>query len=90
MRGEPSPAGPQRVARVVLRWEAAHAGAYEILTSPDGTDWTTAATVPDSQGGTESVRLDAPGTRYVRMQGLGRATQFGYSLYELEVHPAAP
>ncbi|MGH2945080.1 MAG: beta-N-acetylglucosaminidase domain-containing protein [Solirubrobacteraceae bacterium] len=83
-------ANPQRVGRVVLRWETAHASRYEILTSPDGTRWTTAATVPVSQGGTESLRLDAPDTRYVRMHGLGRATQFGYSLYELEVYPVAP
>lgn len=82
-------AEPQRVGMVTLRWEAAHASAYEIRTSPDGEHWTTAATVTDSHGGTESVRLDAPGARFVRMQGLGRASGFGYSVYEFEVHPVA-
>jgi hyaluronoglucosaminidase len=38
---------------------------------------------------TVSLRLDAPGTRYVRLHGLGRATQLGYSVYELEVYPVA-
>jgi hyaluronoglucosaminidase len=83
-------AQPQRVGRVVLRWEAAHASAYEIRTSPDGVTWTIAATVRDSKGGVETVRLDAPNARFVRMQGLGRATSFGYSLYEFEVYPVAP
>lgn len=80
-------AAPQRVGRVVLTWEAAHASAYEIRTSADGVTWTTAASVSDSKGGTETVRLDAPGTRYVRMQGLSRATGFGYSVYEFEIYP---
>ncbi|MFI1393676.1 beta-N-acetylglucosaminidase domain-containing protein [Streptomyces sp. NPDC020681] len=55
----------------------------------DGEHWTTAATVTDSPGGTESVRLDAPGTRFVRMQGLGRASGFGCSVYEFEVNAVA-
>ncbi|MGP3923011.1 beta-N-acetylglucosaminidase domain-containing protein [Streptomyces sp. 8N616] len=83
-------ATPQRVGRVTLRWEAAHAAAYEILTSPDGENWDTAATVTDSRGGTETVRLDAPDTRFVRMRGLARATGFGYSIHEFEAYPVAP
>ncbi|MGP3979714.1 beta-N-acetylglucosaminidase domain-containing protein [Streptomyces sp. KR80] len=79
----------EHVSKAVLRWEAAHAAAYEILTSPDGVHWTTSATVSESKGGTESLRLDAPGTRFVRMRGLTRATQFGYSIYEFELYGSA-
>jgi len=82
-------AQPHRVGKVVLRWEAAHASSYEILTSADGITSTTSATESASEGGTESIRLDAADTRYVRMRGLTRATGFGYSVYEFEVYPVA-
>jgi hyaluronoglucosaminidase len=74
---------------VEVSWEAAHARAYEIRVSADGVAWTTAATVSDGDGGVDVLRLDAPGTRFVRLQGLTRATQFGYSVYELEVFAVA-
>jgi hyaluronoglucosaminidase len=81
---------PQRIGKVVLRWEAAHATAYQIQTSTDGSTWTTAATVSNSPGGTETVWLDQPTTaKYLRMQGVSRATQFGYSVYEFQAYPVA-
>ncbi|GGO80986.1 beta-N-acetylglucosaminidase domain-containing protein [Wenjunlia tyrosinilytica] len=75
-----------RIGRVVLRWQDAHASSYEIRTSPDGRTWTTAATVRQGRGGTESVRMDAPGTRFVRVQGKQRATRYGYSLYSVQAY----
>ena len=77
------------IGKVVLRWEAAHASAYEIQTSTDGTTWTTAATVTGSQGGTETVWIDQADVRYLRMQGVSRASTFGYSIYEMQVYPVA-
>ncbi|HJP74758.1 MAG TPA: beta-N-acetylglucosaminidase domain-containing protein [Pseudonocardiaceae bacterium] len=83
-------ASPQRIGKVVVRWEAAHATAYQLQTSTDGTTWTTAATVTNSPGGTETVWLDQPvSAQYLRMQGVSRATQFGYSIYELQAYPVA-
>jgi hyaluronoglucosaminidase len=73
-----------RLGKVVLRWEAAYGRAYQIQVSDDATTWTTAAEVTDGDGGTDTVWLDAS-ARYVRLQGVDRATQYGYSLYELEV-----
>ncbi|MFE0100329.1 beta-N-acetylglucosaminidase domain-containing protein [Streptomyces sp. NPDC059009] len=74
-----------RVGQVILRWQDAYATSYRIQTSADGRTWRTAATVRDSKGGRESVRMDAPGTRYVRVQGVKRATRYGYSLWSVEV-----
>ncbi|GAB3646120.1 discoidin domain-containing protein [Glycomyces tarimensis] len=71
--------------RVELVWEAAHASAYEIQVSTNGSDWSTAYSTEDGQGGAETVALDAPG-RYVRMMGLERATDYGYSLWSFEVY----
>ncbi|HTI23953.1 MAG TPA: beta-N-acetylglucosaminidase domain-containing protein [Kutzneria sp.] len=78
----------QQVGKVVVQWELAHANAYQIQTSPDGTTWTTAATVADSQGGVETVWLDQNDVRYLRMQGVSRSTRFGYSIFEFRVYPA--
>ncbi|WP_328889018.1 beta-N-acetylglucosaminidase domain-containing protein [Streptomyces sp. NBC_00316] len=82
-------AEPARIGQVVLRWQDAYASRYRIQVSADGRNWRTAATVRDGKGGLESVRMDAPGTRFVRIQGDGRATEFGYSLWSVEAYAVA-
>jgi hyaluronoglucosaminidase len=78
---------PARVGKVVLHWQDAYAAGYRIETSTDGVTWRTAATVTDGSGGTESVWLDSPApTRFLRMQGVRRATRYGYSLYGIEAY----
>ncbi|GLY97824.1 penicillin acylase family protein [Actinoplanes sp. NBRC 103695] len=74
------------VARVLIRWEAAYASAYRVETSPDGTTWTTAATVTGANGGLDTVTFPARSARYLRVFGQTRATSYGFSLYELEVY----
>ncbi|WP_406204335.1 beta-N-acetylglucosaminidase domain-containing protein [Kitasatospora sp. NBC_01560] len=77
----------------VLHWQAAYASAYKVQTSADGVSWTTVATVDDGKGGNETVRFDAPGAKFLRVQGVARATKYGYSLWGVEVYavtPAAP
>ena len=71
--------------RAALQWEAAYGSAYRIE-ARNGTDdgWTTLATVTDGDGGTDTVDLSGA-WRYVRFQGVDRATPFGYSLYSFEV-----
>jgi len=81
---------PATIGKVVLHWEAAYGKAYKIETSTDGVMWTTAAAVTNGDGGTDIVYLDgAPSAAYVRMQGAARATQYGFSMYELQVYPTA-
>jgi hyaluronoglucosaminidase len=82
-------ASPQHVGKVVLRWEAAHANAYDVQVSSDGSSWRTAAHVTGSQGGVETVWVDQSDVRFVRMQGVDRTTSYGYSVYELEAYPVA-
>lgn len=71
---------------MVLHWQDAHATRYRIQVSADGRNWRTAATVRDGRGGRESIRMDAPGVRFVRVQGETRATRFGYSLWSVEAY----
>ncbi|MEU3604178.1 beta-N-acetylglucosaminidase domain-containing protein [Streptomyces sp. NPDC035033] len=83
-------AEPARIGRVVLRWQDAHAARYRVQVSADGRNWRTAATVTDGRGGTESVRMDAADTRFLRVQGEKRATPYGYSLWSVEAYAVAP
>ncbi|MBE1562841.1 beta-N-acetylglucosaminidase domain-containing protein [Nonomuraea africana] len=83
-------AEPVDVGKVVLRWEAAYGAAYRVEVSADGTTWTRAAEVSAGDGGVDEVWIDSPNsTRFVRMQGVRRATRYGYSLWEVEIHRAA-
>ncbi|MFF9978125.1 discoidin domain-containing protein [Streptomyces erythrochromogenes] len=76
---------PARLSQVVLRWETAHARAYRIELSTNGTDWTTAHSTAAGPGGVQT--LDITGTaRYVRVYGTQRATAWGYSLWEFQVY----
>jgi type 1 glutamine amidotransferase len=73
-------------SRVRLNWEAAYAKAYQIQTSPDGTTWTTVSSKTTGDGGVDDVTLTGTG-RCVRVNGTERAlTQYGYSLWEMEVY----
>ncbi|SEL66896.1 beta-N-acetylglucosaminidase domain-containing protein [Streptacidiphilus jiangxiensis] len=83
-------AAPATLGEVVLHWQDAYAARYEIQTSTDGQNWTTAAVVNSGHGGDETVRFGAVTAQYVRMQGLSRATRFGYSLYGLEAYAVIP
>lgn len=72
------------ISRVVLNWEAAFGRGYQIQLSADGTNWSNVAVVTNGDGGTDDLTLSGTG-RYVRMNGTQRATQWGYSLWELQV-----
>ncbi|MFB7473653.1 beta-N-acetylglucosaminidase domain-containing protein [Kitasatospora sp. NPDC056184] len=74
----------------VLHWQAAYASSYKIQASADGRSWTTVATVENGAGGNEKVRFDAPGAKFLRMQGVARATKYGYSLWGVELYAATP
>ncbi|MEV5431985.1 discoidin domain-containing protein [Streptomyces sp. NPDC052701] len=76
------------VTRVVLDWEAAYGKDYKIQLSQDGTGWRDAGTVTGGDGGVDTVDVSGQ-ARYVRMQGLHRATSWGYSLWEFQVFGTA-
>jgi beta-glucosidase len=70
---------------VILHWETAYAKEYEVQVSNDDVNWSTLSHVTDGNGGTEKINVDAS-ARYVRIYGIQRATQWGYSLYEIEIY----
>lgn len=73
------------INKVIIKWEAAYGKNYKILTSTDGKNWTTAKTINDSDGGTDTITFDAVSARYVKMQGVKRALDYGYSIWEMQV-----
>jgi len=75
-----------RVNRVALRWEAAYARAFSIEVSADGNQWQQAYSTDAGEGDEELIEFTAVDARYVRLTGTRRATEYGYSLYELGVY----
>lgn len=77
------------VSKVVLKWEAAYGKAYDIQVSTNGTSWTTVKSLTNQNGGEDIVALNSVNARYVKMQGVKKATAYGYSLWEMEVYAGA-
>jgi hypothetical protein len=77
----------QQICQVVLQWEAAYATAFQVQTSNDGTAWTSIYSTTTGTGGNQTLNVTGTG-RFVRMYGTVRATQWGYSLWEFQVHLA--
>ncbi|AVT28267.1 glycosyl hydrolase [Plantactinospora sp. BC1] len=71
--------------RVRLNWETAYGRAYQIQVSPDNATWTQVYATSSGDGGVDDVPISANG-RYVRITGTQRATQWGYSLWDLNVY----
>lgn len=73
---------------VTLNWEAAYAKSFQVQTSTDNDHWATVYSTTTGEGGIEKISFEATNARYVRMNGIERATGYGYSLWEFEVHSA--
>jgi hypothetical protein len=77
---------PTLVNRVEIAWETAFASVYSIQISNDGASWTTVFSTTVGNGGTDEIYLTPVTTRYVRLYGAQRGTQFAYSIYEMKVY----
>lgn len=75
------------VNRVVLHWETAASDTYDVQVSPTGANgsWTTVYSTTTGHSGTQDIQnLNAQG-RYLRVYSTARTTQWGVSLWEIEV-----
>jgi hypothetical protein len=73
------------IEAIRLSWEVAHAKDYMIEVSEDGKTWTKVHGKKGCRGGTEEIISLKGSGRYVRLTGLTRAAEWGYSLWEFEV-----
>ncbi|MEU0941325.1 discoidin domain-containing protein [Streptomyces canus] len=72
------------ISQVVINWEAAYGKDYKVQSSSDGSTWTDLRSVTGGDGGTDTLDVSGQG-RYVRLLGIHRATQWGYSTWEFQV-----
>jgi hypothetical protein len=75
---------PEPIDTVILRWEDAYGQAYSIDVSDDGIVWTTVYEETDGDGVVDEIHFPSTMARYIRWVGLGRGTDYGYSLREIE------
>ena len=73
------------VDKVSINWEGAYASRYRILTSTDGTTYTLAADVTIGQQGWRTTAFSARQARYVKLEGVTRATPYGISFWDFRV-----
>ncbi|MBC7451523.1 MAG: discoidin domain-containing protein [Cytophagales bacterium] len=72
---------------VRLKWEGAYGKSYEIQYTDDlANPWTTVFSTTTGNGGWDVIIKPATNIRYVKMNGLVRATTYGFSLYEFEIY----
>jgi hypothetical protein len=76
------------VGEVILRWETAYGADYQVQMSNDAQTWTTIRSVTAGDGGVDDLTGLSGSGRYLRILGTRRGTQWGYSLFELEVYGA--
>jgi len=79
---------PKDITRVKIAWEDSYATRYEIQVSDNAQNWITAYSAENGQGGIEEIPISAT-ARYVRMYGIERGTEWGYSIYEFDVYDAS-
>nr|WP_321453868.1 family 16 glycosylhydrolase [uncultured Carboxylicivirga sp.] len=77
------------INQVILKWQYAHASAYEIQISDNAQDWNTIYTETAGNGETDDITLNGSG-RYLRILCNQRNTEWGFSLFELEVYGSTP
>jgi endoglucanase Acf2 len=79
-------AGTYNVNRVKITWEAACGRDYLVQIGTTTSSWSTIKTVTGNTSLTnDHTGLSGTG-RYIRIYGTARATQWGYSIFELEVY----
>ncbi|MFJ2442923.1 discoidin domain-containing protein [Streptomyces sp. NPDC087658] len=74
------------VKRVTLDWERAYGKAYRVELSTDGTNWRSVWSTETGDGGLDTARFTGTPARYVRVHGVQRGTEWGYSLREVGVY----
>jgi len=75
----------QHFNQIKLFWETAYGKEYKIDISNDNLNWNTIIYQTNGIGGVENYNIDTS-ARYIRIYGIKRGTQWGYSLYEIEIY----
>jgi beta-glucosidase len=74
----------QTFNQIRLYWETAYGKEYKIQISENGTNWTDIFHQTNGLGGIEKYDVQTS-ARFIRIYGIKRGTEWGYSLYEVEI-----
>jgi hypothetical protein len=81
---------PKILEELVVNWETAAALAYDVETSMDGQEWHLVAFVNNgTQNEKRSIKFRSITARYLKIFCKTRASEWGYSLWEVEFNPSA-
>ena len=73
------------ISEVRLNWENAYATAYRVVVSNDRKTWKSVYSTDTSQGGNVTVEVKQVPGRFVRVYCTKRSSQYGNSLFEVDV-----
>lgn len=74
----------ERLTRITLNWETAYTKGYKVLLSTNQADWVEVFYENNGQGGAVNITFGPQMARYVKIECLQRATQWGNSLLEVQ------
>jgi len=74
-----------KVSHVRLNWENAAGKSYTVQTSVDGQNWQTVYSTTRGHEGIDDITFPAVNARFVKVEGTKRTTNYGYSLWDMEV-----
>ena len=75
----------QTFGSVKILWESAYAKEYKIQVSTDATTWTDVYYTNNGSTGLANISFQLVSARYVKMLGITRGTNYGYSIYDFNV-----
>jgi predicted esterase len=75
----------QNIKAITIFWVNAFGKEYEILASNDNEDWKHVYTQKNFTGGTDKISFDNLESRYLKFNFIHRGTQWGYSIWEMEI-----
>jgi beta-glucosidase len=76
---------PQQICGIGILWEAAYASAFQVQVSNDNSTWTSVYSTTTGTGGNQTLTVSVT-ARYIRVYATARGTQFGDSIFELNVY----
>ncbi|MFH1369502.1 MAG: discoidin domain-containing protein [Elusimicrobiota bacterium] len=76
------------VDKIKLCWESAYAKEYQVQVSDDKKKWYVVYEEKNGSGGTNIIRFNPVSVKYLKVYGVSRGTDWGYSLWEIEAYRA--
>jgi len=73
------------ISGITIEWETAYGKSYKIQVSSDDSNWTDVYSTTTGDGGQDVITFNPVTARYLRLYGTERGTEWGYSIWEMQV-----